>query len=152
MTLLSTSESSPNCVRSLDAQLEATTLVSKDAKHEGDARISPSVASLKAVPRDKTNNELPIYAIRNLVIRLTVVTGTLSSLFLTTVPSDGTEFFKGNAVVATTMAHLLTALMELSSSLAINLHMACCKKIDLNCRKYPVDLCKVRSCIERALK
>ena len=81
------------------------------------------------------------FVIRNHVLRIAVGMGTLSSLFLISLTDDGTNFRGEMAPIARTMAELLTALMELSVSLAIDLHSACCKKIDLNCRKYPVERC-----------
>lgn len=98
-----------------------------------------------------SNNEMSLNAIRNLVLQLTVVMGTLSSLFLTMVPSNDSDIFESNTLITSTVANLLRTLMELSSSLTINLHRACCKKMELNCQKYPIACCKVRNCIDRIL-
>ena len=95
---------------------------------------------------------MSFYVIRNLVLRLTVVMGTLSSLFLTMMPSDDSDFFECNTQITSNMTNLLRTLINLSSTLTINLYKACSKKIDLNCRKYPVDLCKVCNCSEMSAK
>lgn len=134
---------SPSCVRSLEAQLLAPAILGKSIKPQTNQDSSVSrVDSPKAHPRaDQQGVSIP--AVRSLIFRLSAVTGSLSSLFLSSVPLDGTDQFTANAAIAATMAHLLKALTELSCSLSINLHSACCKKIDLNGRKYPVELCKV---------
>jgi hypothetical protein len=41
------------------------------------------------------------------------------------------------------MGQMMALLIDLSFGLSINLHDACIKKIQLNQRKYPVELCKV---------
>ena len=85
-----------------------------------------------------------IIQIRIRILRLTVITGTLSSLFLRTVPSNKPEVerFVADTDMTTSISQLLTAMLELSSSLDINLHTACFEKIEKDCQKYPVDSCK----------
>jgi dCTP diphosphatase len=87
---------------------------------------------------------VPISAIRNRILRLTVITGTLSSLFLRTLPAKKSAVgpFVADTDMTTCMSQLLTAILELSSSLDINLHTACFEKIDKDCQTYPVDSCK----------
>ena len=137
MTLLP--ESSPNCVRSLEAQLQATTLEMSKQHPVDNACTSTSRASPRA-----SRHGVSIPAVRNLIFQLSAVTGSLSSLFLRAAPPDVDEIESmASAAIATAMAQLLNTLLELSCSLSINLHTACCKKIELNGRKYPVELCKV---------
>ena len=93
------------------------------------------------LPLDKATNMVPISDIRSRILRLTVITGTLSSLFLRTVPAQKSEVghFVADTDMTTCISQLLTAILELSSSLDINLHTACFEKIEKDCQKYPVD-------------
>jgi hypothetical protein len=86
---------------------------------------------------------VPISEIQNRILRLTVITGTLSSLFLRTVPSNKPEVerFVADTDMTTSISQLLTVILELSSSLDINLHTACFQKIEKDCQTYPVDSC-----------
>lgn len=160
MTILS--NSSPSCARSLEAQLQATSFkMSNERQPSKGVETSSPMASPHATPQEN-GNCFPIPVIRNLIFRLSAITGSLSSLFLNSavVPLDSNnaerqqhsaavaaEEFVANGAIAAAMAHLLATLMDLSCSLSVNLHTACCKKIELNGRKYPVDLCKVRACV-----
>ncbi len=48
--------------------------------------------------------------------------------------------------IPTSMVHLLLALIQLAHVLKIDLHWAVLQKMELNNRKYPVDLCKASCC------
>lgn len=140
---VSSSSSSPNCVRSLEAQLEAASLMSTPSS-------SPSSAFTKKSSND-TNDDPPKMMIswslvRDQILQLTIVTGNLSSLFLnhrTTTSNNQSDKNVHNQLSPRIVA-VLRVLWELSQSLHILLSIACQNKINLNNRKYPVDLCKVR--------
>ena len=87
---------------------------------------------------DDDDPPMTLYIVRNLIFQLLYQMGQLSAQFVVTVPPLDPE------AVATTMGLILMALRKISRALSIPLYEACWKKIQLNQRKYPVELCKVR--------
>ena len=81
---------------------------------------------------------MSIFLVRNVIFQIIVHMGTLSSQFL-----DVHRITENHAAIGTNMGQMMALLMDLSFGLSINLHDACMKKIQLNQRKYPVELCKV---------
>jgi hypothetical protein len=96
---------------------------------------------------------ISVHETRSLILRLSVLVGNLCSLFLQSIPLDGVSVSTGGAVAQTLqgtpgiqicMAELLSGLMSTAASVSINLETAILKKMELNGKKYPVHLCKVR--------
>jgi hypothetical protein len=149
---------SPSCVGSVDTSTlenhsknSLRTLVDAlDVK--GEAESSSSAAAAMGFPLHET---------RSLILRLTVLVGNLCSLVLQTIPLDpaivATTSFKdgrsttsssssgyvANSEVRKSLAQILSCLLDVSASASINLETSILKKMELNRRKYPVDLCKV---------
>jgi hypothetical protein len=128
--------SSPNCVRSFSSMTMDE--AKNDAKETNDASVR-TVTPL-----------LSVHETRSLILRLSVLVGNLCSLFLQLVPLDGVSVSTGTQTLQTTpgiqicMAELLSGLLSTAASLEIDLETAILKKIELNGKKYPVKLCKVR--------
>jgi hypothetical protein len=121
------------------------------------------VRSISSMTMDERKNDaketsvdetelLSVHETRSLILRLSVLVGNLCSLFLHSIPLDGVSL--SNGAVAQTlqgtpgiqicMAELLSGLMSTAASVSINLETAILKKMELNGKKYPVHLCKVR--------
>ncbi len=111
-------------------------------------------ASKLSSPAQCRDNDAPTIAIaRDEVFRLGSVVGQMCSSFLT-VPRDSEE---GKAFwgalpsqkneVANHMGRVFLALLSVATVCGIDLRTSILKKIELNGRKYPVELCKVCSLI-----
>jgi dCTP diphosphatase len=86
-----------------------------------------------------------IAAARNEVFRLGSIVGKLCSAFLA-FPYDGdTQASKKyvNSEIATLLGDIFLQLFQLSRVCGIDLRSCVLKKMELNGRKYPVELCKV---------
>lgn len=152
---------SPNCVRSVADEsllLSSVCNVQEAAMnhriwlndHDGSAETSivPIVQNANNETVDASADfsaSMDLSTIRNFIFSLSIRMGHLSSQFMqvrnwknpTSIPEEVLT------IIATEMGHMITILMELSNGLSIDLHVACMKKIQLNERKYPVELCKV---------
>ena len=51
---------------------------------------------------------------------------------------------KRSCVLASKILKMITTLIEISCLVSVNLHQACVQKMEMNRKKYPIDLCKVR--------
>lgn len=92
--------------------------------------------------RDKFS-PMSVVKARNVIFQILIHMGALSSQFM-----DVHRITENRTAVGTIMGKMMALLMDLSNGLTINLHDACMKKIQLNQRKYPVELCKVgRLCV-----
>jgi hypothetical protein len=106
-------------------------------------------ASAHSVTVDETGL-LSIHETRSLILRISVLVGNLCALFLQSVPLDGGSVATGAQTLQNTpgiqicMAELLSGIMVTAASLSINIETAILKKMELNGKKYPVHLCKVR--------
>ncbi|KAL7471989.1 hypothetical protein ACHAXS_012311 [Conticribra weissflogii] len=112
-------------------------------------------ASKLSSPAQCRDNDAPTIAIaRDEVFRLGSVVGKMCSSFLT-VPRDSEE---GKAFwgalssqkneVANHMGRVFLALLSVATVCGIDLRTSILKKIELNGRKYPVELCKGQSTID----
>jgi hypothetical protein len=110
-------------------QLAALTVVNPDEQRDDSNKVTSSL--------DKASS-MSICMVRNVIFQILVHMGTLSSQFM-----DAHRITEHHAAIGTTMGLMMTSLIDLSFGLSINLHDACLKKIQLNQRKYPVELCKV---------
>lgn len=138
MTASSKSQS-PNAVRSI-----SSTVMDEDRKNDA-----------KETTVDETEL-LSVHETRSLILRLSVLVGNLCSLFLQSIPLDGgsvsttggagavTQTLQDTPGIQICMAELLSGLMCTAASVSINLETAILKKMELNGKKYPVHLCKVR--------
>jgi hypothetical protein len=166
--------SSPNCIRSFadeslllaslhdvdsvamnqqiwpNAPSPSTSLNGRDRSAESlilETAQSPSNETVEA-SADCTAS-ISLSSARNSIFSLSIRMGQLSAQFLqdrnwkdpTSIPEEVL------ATIATEMGHMIMILMELSGGLSIDLHVACIKKIQLNERKYPVELCKVSTAL-----
>jgi hypothetical protein len=105
-------------------------------------------ASARSVTVDETEL-LSIHETRSLILRISVLVGNLCALFLQSIPLDGVSVATGAEIqntpgIQSCMAELLSGLMVTAASLSINIETVILKKMELNGKKYPVHLCKVR--------
>jgi dCTP diphosphatase len=149
-------KSSPNCVRSLEAVLATADDMVVHGKHNdpGDDSIeageecqrSPTLSPQAS----STGNcqTFPIALARNLIFRLTALKGLLALVMLRDADASIDDLDMPSLVELNSdsiMTRMLATLMRLSTSLSIDLHAACHNKINLNAKKYPVELCKGKS-------
>lgn len=107
-----------------------------DPMPSGETDLSSLVRSHCSLTKDA---EVPLDDARSSFIRLSVIFGRLCSFFLLTATE---ERVRPGAEIE--MCNLLDGLLSSSSILSINLHSSILKKMELNRKKYPVELCKVR--------
>jgi hypothetical protein len=144
MTASSKSQS-PNAVRSISSMAMDET--KNDAKETNASARGVFGTADETI--DKTEL-LSVHETRSLILRLSVLVGNLCSLFLQSIPLDGASVSTGAQTLQSTpgiqmcMAELLSGLMSTAASVSINLETAILKKMELNGKKYPVHLCKVR--------
>jgi hypothetical protein len=87
--------------------------------------------------------EVDVPIIRSLLFLLSSDAGELSKLFAAWKGNQSGE--DGQRHNATSkIRSMLGMLVEISCLISINLHQACCRKIDYNSKKYPIELCQVR--------
>jgi len=95
---------------------------------------------------------------RSQILNLSVQIGTLSGSFFTNAPPDPTREvltnleeecflesshpFKAHPLIQSAMSNVLWAICLTGSSCNLDLRSCILKKVQLNARKYPVDLCK----------
>jgi hypothetical protein len=112
--------------------------------------ISPMAMDERKNDAKETTDLLSVHETRSLILRLSVLVGNLCSLFLQSIPLDGVsvstgaQTLQGTPGIQMKMAELLSGLMSTAASVSINLETAILKKMELNGKKYPVHLCKVR--------
>jgi hypothetical protein len=93
--------------------------------------------------------DVPI--IRDLLFQISSDAGEVSKLladrecFATRNGNMSEEEGKQRTDISSVISMMLSTLVEISSLLSINLQQACCRKIELNSKKYPVELSKVRN-------
>jgi len=116
--------------------------------------------------KDSNDEEFPIHVVRDQLLKLQITVGQLSALFLEHVPMDPIardtkstdqqqadekrtlalrQSISSQAVldITSSMSQLLSTLIATASLLSIDLRVAIVQKMELNGRKYPVELCKV---------
>jgi hypothetical protein len=157
---------SPTCVRSLAGRLEqeadiaAAAGKNKLVRQEEQSVSSPSLLSAlqmaAANPRQQdddatTTVEINLRQSRDSIFRLAVLVGQASAHFLEDSDDNDDDDDAVSSVVAANnktqteqvLARILIALMNSATVMNVDLEKACHAKIDLNCKKYPVELCKV---------
>lgn len=90
--------------------------------------------------------DVPI--IRDLLFQISSDAGEVSKLLaerecFTTRNGSMSEEEKQKTDISSIISTMLSTLVEISSLLSINLQQACCRKIELNSKKYPIELSKV---------
>ena len=148
MTFITTeSLSSPNCVRVFAQPHVPTRKVQQPSMDE----INHRLAALRSIDTDEPSDDstgtsgrhesfpMSIFMVRNIIFQILVHMGTLSSQFM-----DVHRITENHTAISTIMGQMMALIIDVSNGLSINLHDACMKKIQLNQRKYPVELCKVR--------
>jgi hypothetical protein len=161
-------KTSPSCVGSFLEEIEASMDHSK-SHHSLRAQVADAHDDKQETESYSTRLAgagFPLYETRSLILRLTVLVGNLCFLVLQTIPLDPamgvvarTTTIKAedgrrattsksighaaNSEVRKALSQILACLLDVSASASINLETAILKKMELNRRKYPVDLCKV---------
>lgn len=111
--------------------------------------MSNNDADAKVKDHDVPPDLYPVQEFRSQIFRLSACVGNLSTLFLEEVPLDSLNPNEPNAPVSSksiqrTVTELLSRLIAAAEMLSLNLQTAIVKKMELNRRKYPVELCRVR--------
>lgn len=157
MTFISTEKlSSPNCVR-VFVQQKGTCVPKCKVRQPAHGHldnmdeINHLWSALRVIDVDKKNEDsgatrcqnksspMSIFMVRNVLFQILVHMGSLSSHFM-----DEHRIPENRVAIGTIMGQMMELIIDVSYGLSINLHDACLKKIQLNQRKYPVELCKVR--------
>ena len=104
---------------------------------------------------DTTNNDnnndkqQHLLSTRSLILNVGILTGRLCGVANTHMPPDnskvGSSSPTNECVVVSAISDLFQGLMQTAHSLDISLPLAISKKLALNNKKYPVELCKVSS-------
>jgi hypothetical protein len=132
--------------------------MSETSGNEGDAKASASapvvvdhVAS-KTLTSDETL--YPVDQIRNRLFSLSALVGKLSAVFLGDLPLDSQEDGVSDEArtaafqcsdVADLMTNLLAVLESTASLMSLDVTTCILKKVQLNRKKYPVELCAGRA-------
>jgi hypothetical protein len=140
---------SPNCVRSLAARMEQEA----DEKEHPDAVVANSRSldrssllsgsSVAHPSPEEVTVEFQLREARDSIFRLMVLVGEASALLLDEAEALGCANKKRTEQV---LAQILITLMEGAIVMKVDLEKACHAKIELNLKKYPVELCKVSAC------
>jgi hypothetical protein len=159
MTLVAVKQaSSPNCVRTFvhhtndDESVLKTEPTSKsntentntdstkdidDLTQEYSSGLSMKKNSIE--DSEYRSPHMTISNVRNTIFHILIYMGTLSSHFVNENQINDND----SDVIGNILGKMIVSLIDISYGLSINLHDACMKKIKLNQRKYPVELCKV---------
>ena len=101
-----------------------------------------SETKLCSSKQDEIN--LPIAECRSLILQLNVLVGNLCQHVLTAVPLDQPFIgWEADANLRRSGALVLKNLLHLATATQLDLETCIHKKMSLNRKKYPVDLCKV---------
>ena len=140
---------SPNCVRSFSEEAAINPIIDYTDQETSHHWMMHSSSMPQNDPdcslETSTAAAMNLSAVRNCIFHLSTRMGQLSALFLqdyhwqdpASIPEECI------AILSSEMGHMMLILMKLSTGLSIDLPTACWKKIQLNERKYPVELCKV---------
>jgi len=120
------------------------------------SRRNEDEESKNAIAANDEPPRIPLDEIRNRLFLLSELAGNLSRIFRTKVPLDPppdappavgssnlTTIAEIDAGIARGMYRLTAALIDASTLLNIDLRSAVLRKMELNRRKYPVELCQV---------
>jgi hypothetical protein len=107
---------------------------------EIDEQLSTALAV--AHPADPKSQSSIVATARDEIFRLGSIVGRLCSAFLT-VAHDGCSEQKVGDEIALLLGEVFIQLFNVSRACSIDLRLSVLKKMELNGRKYPVELCKV---------
>ena len=150
--VMTASSKSPNCIRSLDAMNDndATAKNDGDTANDSVEAVRNIFADTPVSPNDQTE-PLSISKARSSILRLSMLVGNLCSILFRSFPLDGVVTTTASPSLYATpglqesMAEIVSSLMCTAALLSIDLETAILKKMELNNKKYPVELCKVRN-------
>lgn len=100
-------------------------------------RISSTAAAQKPQSQSTT-----IAAARNEIFRLSSIVGRMASAFLT-VPHDSGKGVAVGDEIANLLGEVFIQMLQICRVCGIDLRLSVLRKMELNGRKYPVELCKV---------
>jgi hypothetical protein len=99
---------------------------------------------------DDDKQHLNLLSTRSLILNVGILTGRLCGVANTHLPQDTRKNMQpspsNEAVVVSAISDLFSGLMQTARSVDISLPQAISKKLTLNNKKYPVELCKVSTC------
>jgi hypothetical protein len=121
--------------------------------------INPSLFPMNNSPtsvmmmddNDNSNDNDKQLSTRSLILNVGILTGRLCSVANTHMPQDNNKLGlsptspTNECVVVSVISDLFQGLMQTAHSVDISLPQAISKKLALNNKKYPVELCKVSS-------
>jgi dCTP diphosphatase len=132
--------------------MEALLISSEDGGHN--SRCSSSLKSSSDVDavghnqRDGTDSDqqylIPIQMLRSSVLQLSSLVGQLALLFLKQMPPFDSEHASATPDIGLAMGCIMDEILQVSRLLKLELRTAILAKMDLNAKKYPVELCQVR--------
>jgi hypothetical protein len=100
-------------------------------------RISSTAAAQKPQSQSTT-----IAAARNEIFRLSSIVGRMASAFLTA-PHDSRSGVAVGDEIANLLGEVFIQMLQICRVCGIDLRLSVLRKMELNGRKYPVELCKV---------
>jgi hypothetical protein len=124
--------------------------------------INPSLFPMNNSPtsvmmmddNDNSNDNDKQLSTRSLILNVGILTGRLCSVANTHMPQDNNKLGlsptspTNECVVVSVISDLFQGLMQTAHSVDISLPQAISKKLALNNKKYPVELCKVSTAVE----
>lgn len=158
------SSSSPSSVRESDDTAKAVDGAVPSIVSTNAADVDSPQRRGAVVEGDDEDSVFPIHDIRSAIIHLVILVGNLSAEYERSVPLDPTTARsqeENNAAeslsqkasppfddscslrLERSMSDILRKLVDTSMLLKMDLHVAIRAKVELNRRKYPVDLCRV---------
>jgi hypothetical protein len=103
---------------------------------------------------DNDTDKHHLLSTRSLILNVGILTGRLCSVANTHMPQDNNKLGlsptspTNECVVVSVISDLFQGLMQTAHSVDISLPQAISKKLALNNKKYPVELCKVSTAVE----
>ena len=104
---------------------------------------------------DNKDKQAHLLSTRSLILNVGILTGRLCGVANTHLPpdnskqvGDGSSSPTNECVVVSAISDLFQGLMQTARSVDISLPLAISKKLALNNKKYPVELCKVSAVVE----
>ncbi|KAL7514655.1 hypothetical protein ACHAXN_012447 [Cyclotella atomus] len=102
-------------------------------------RLSPTAAA-----QDPQSQSTIIAAARNEIFRLSSIVGRMASAFLSVPHDSGTGVYVGDEI-ANLLGEVFIQMLQICKVCGIDLRLSVLSKMELNGRKYPVELCKGKS-------
>jgi hypothetical protein len=132
--------------------MEALLISSEDGGLNSRCSSSPKPSSdvdtLERNQHDEADSNqqylIPIQMLRSSILQLSSLVGQLALLFLQQMPPFDSEHASATPDICLAMGRIMDEILQVSRLLKLELRTAILAKMDLNAKKYPVELCQVR--------